>query len=213
MKIEKLVVGPLQENCYIVADENTGEALIVDPGDEPERIIEFVAELGVTVTKLIGTHGHVDHIGAVEPLKRQFGVPFYLHPGDELFLAHTAENGLAFGMQGLENPVVDEHLKEGNPVNCGQIELQVFEVPGHSPGSIILVAENHALVGDLVFSGSIGRTDLPGGDYAAMMASLESKLLTLPETTKLYPGHGDSTILAVERQYNPFLRGLAHPAQ
>jgi len=208
MIIETLVVGPLAVNCYIVADEQTRAGIIIDPGDEPERIAKRVAELRLHVDRLVATHGHVDHVGAVEPLKKLLGAKFCLNRKDERYVVHTAESGAQFGMAGLENPTVDIYLQEGDAVVFGRQTLRVIETPGHTPGGIILVGDGNAFVGDLVFAGSIGRTDLPGGDYATMIASLEEKLLLLPDEVKLHPGHGESTTVAIERRYNPFLRGL-----
>jgi len=208
MMVEKMVVGTLMENCYIVADEQTREGVIVDPGDEPERIADRVNELGLKIDRLIATHGHVDHVGAVEPLKSLLKAGFHMHRADELFLDHINEAGMMYGMPGLENPTVDVYLKEGDLISFGGCQLKVIETPGHSPGGIILVGDGDAFVGDLVFAGSIGRVDLPGGDYAIMMHSLERKLLALANETRLHPGHGESTTLAVERKYNPFLKGL-----
>jgi len=209
MIIDKLVVGPLAVNCYILADEQTREGVVVDAGGEPERIARRVHELGVQVGQLICTHGHVDHVGAVEPLKRLLGVKFWIHQQDERYLAHTAETGRQFGMVNLENPTVDVYLQDGDTVVFGNQSLLVVETPGHTPGGIVLLGDGDAFVGDLVFAGSIGRTDLSGGDYGAMMASLEEKLLALPDHIRLHPGHGESTTVAIERRYNPFLRGLA----
>ena len=207
MLIEKLEVGPLMENCYIVADKEAAEGVVIDAGDEPERIAERVAELHLTIRRLVCTHGHIDHVGAVEPLKRTFGAEFCLHQKDEFYLKHTSEHGLEFGMAGLENPIVDIYIKEGDRISFGQYHLEIIETPGHSPGGISLLFEGFVIVG------SVGRVDLPGGDYQAMMRSLETKLLALPDKTRLHPGHGESTTLAIERQYNPFLQGLVSPSR
>jgi len=210
MIIEKLVVGPLMENAYIAADEETRQGVVIDAGDEPERIAERVRQLNLTVRTLVCTHGHVDHVGAVEPLKKMLGAEFCMHPEDEMFLVHTSEYGPQFGMQDLENPTVNRRLKEGDRISFGKHHLEVIETPGHSPGSVILLCGPDAFVGDLIFAGSIGRTDLPGGDYGTMLSSLGNKLLALDNGTRLHPGHGESTTLAIERRYNPFLQGL-HP--
>ncbi len=208
MIIEKIVVGTLMENAYIVADEDSREAVIIDPGDEPEKIAARVHELRLTVDKLVCTHGHVDHVGAVESLKSKFGAEFFMHRDDEMYLAHTADQGRLYGMPDLENPRVDKYIKAGDRLAFGESRLEVIETPGHSPGGVILLCGEDAFVGDLIFAGSIGRIDLPGGDYGVMMASLEAVLQRLPDSTKLHPGHGESTTLAVERRYNPFLQGL-----
>jgi glyoxylase-like metal-dependent hydrolase (beta-lactamase superfamily II) len=208
MIIERIVVGTLMENAYLAADQESKIGMVIDPGDEPEKIAARVNELQLTVDTLVCTHGHVDHVGAVESLKTQLGARFYLHRADEIYLPHTAEQARLYGMSESENPRVDTYIKNGDRLPLGAQALEVIETPGHSPGSVILVGGGHAFVGDLIFSGSIGRTDLPGGDYEAMMASLELVLRRLPEETKIYPGHGEPTTLAVERRYNPFLQGL-----
>lgn len=209
LQIEKLVVGPLLVNCFVVYDRRVAEGVVIDPGDEPELIVKLVSETKLKIKTIICTHGHVDHVGAVEPLKREFGARFLLNKKDEWFLAETARHGAEFGMAGLENPVVDSYINDGDRIPVGGSHLEVHETPGHSPGGVILVAGEDAFVGDLIFSGSIGRTDLPGGDYSIIIDSFETKLLPLPDSTRLHPGHGESTTLAVERQYNPFLQGLS----
>ncbi len=208
MIVEKIVVGTLMENAYIVADEEDKVGIIIDPGDEPERIVERVNTLGLTVNKLVCTHGHVDHVGAIEALKQEFGVGFYLHQDDEVYLPHTADQGRLYGMPDLENPRVDTYIKDSDRLAFGRLELEVISTPGHSPGCVVLFCGQDAFVGDLIFSGSIGRTDLPGGDYGVMVASLEAIMRRLPDDTRLHPGHGESTTMAVERRYNPFLQGL-----
>ena len=211
MIIEKIVVGPLMENAYVVGDEKSQQAVIIDPGDEAERIAERIEKLGLTVEKLICTHGHVDHVGAVEPLKRMFNARFFMHRDDEMFLEHTAEQGCLYGMPGLENPRIDKYLNDGDRLavgESGRYTLEVMTTPGHSPGGVVLSCGGDIFVGDLIFAGSIGRTDLPGGDYEAIMASVEAVVQRFPGETRLHPGHGESTTLAVECRYNPFFQGL-----
>jgi glyoxylase-like metal-dependent hydrolase (beta-lactamase superfamily II) len=206
--IEKLTVSPLQENCYIVADEDSRRGVIIDPGAEAPRILEAVERLGVTVEKIVNTHGHVDHITAAEDIKDTLGIKLYLHPGDEMYLPNIVESAQMFGIEGARTPTVDEFLNEGDEITVDGLTIRVIHTPGHTPGSCILRVDGDVFCGDLIFSGSIGRTDLPGGDYATIMNSLERVILNLPDDTRLHPGHGPSTTIAVERRYNPFLQGL-----
>ncbi len=208
MIIDKLVVSPLQENCYIVGDEESQQGVVIDPGDEAPRIIARVAELGLTVRHVINTHGHVDHIAAAQDVKEVLGAKFYLHPGDTMYLDETVEHAKMFGISEARMPTVDVPLHDGDDIAIGNLTITVIHAPGHSPGGCLLQIGSDVFCGDLIFAGSIGRTDLPGGDYATIIESLEGKILSLPDDTRLHPGHGPSTTVAVERQYNPFLQGL-----
>lgn len=208
MIIEKLVVSPLQENCYIVGDDDSGLGIVIDPGDEAPRIVATVRRLGLTVPAIINTHGHVDHIAAAQAVKEALGAKLYLHPADRRYLPKTVEHGAMFGILGAMEPEVDFDLNDGDDVPVGPLRVRVIHVPGHTPGGCLLQIGEDVFCGDLVFSGSIGRTDLPGGDYEKMVASLEQAILTMPGHIRLHPGHGQSTTVAVERQFNPFLRGL-----
>jgi hydroxyacylglutathione hydrolase len=208
MIIETLVVGPLQENCYIVGDEDSREGIIIDPGDEAQRIVEAVGRLGLTVRAVVNTHGHIDHIAAAQAVKESLGAKLYLHPGDLRYLPHTVEQGAMFGIFEAREPVVDVHLADGDEISFGALRAQVIHAPGHTPGGCLLRIGDDVFCGDLIFSGSIGRTDLPGGDYKTIVDSLERVVLTLPDHVRLHPGHGPSTTAAVERRFNPFLQGL-----
>ncbi len=209
MIIERIVVGALMVNCYLVGDEDSKDAIIIDPGADAERIADKVDELGLKITKIVATHGHVDHVGAAEQLKRRFNVPFAVHAADEWFLPHTKDNGAMYGLLDLENPTADEYLEEDSTITVGRHTFNIIKAPGHSAGAVVLVGAGHAFVGDVIFAGSIGRTDLPKSSYEAMISSLEKILAVIPEETVLHPGHGDSTTLAVEKKYNPFLQGLS----
>ncbi len=208
MIIEKLVVSPLQENCYIVGDDDSGLGIVIDPGDEAQRIVAKVQQLGLTVPAVINTHGHVDHIAAAQEVKAALGANLYLPPADRRYLPKIVEHGTMFGIFGAREPEVDVDLNDGDLIPVGSFVVRVTHVPGHTPGGCLLRIGDDVFCGDLVFSGSIGRTDLPGGDYEKMVDSLEQSILTLPDHIQLHPGHGASTTVAVERQFNPFLRGL-----
>ena len=209
MIIEKITVSPLLENCYIIGDEITKEGIVIDPGDEAERILRKVAALGLRIDKVVNTHAHVDHVCAVQAVKEALGAKFYLHPAESMHLPRLLESAAMFGISNARIPEVDVALKDGDVIRFGSYELKVVSAPGHTPGHCILVIGNDVFCGDLIFAGSIGRTDFPGGDYSTIVASLESVILTLPGETRLHPGHGPSTTVAVEREYNPFLRGLS----
>lgn len=206
--IEKLTVSPLQENCYLIGDETTREGIIIDPGDEPRRIVDAVERLGLYVRKIVNTHGHVDHIAAAEDVKEALGATLHLHPGDEMYLPNIAENARLFGLSAGRTPRVDMFLRDGMEIPFGAQTLIVHHCPGHTPGHCLLRVGDDVFCGDLVFSGSIGRTDLPGGDYGTIVDSLERTILTLADEVRLHPGHGPSTTVAVERKFNPFLQGL-----
>ena len=208
MIIEKLVVSPLQENCYIVGDETTRTGIVIDPGDEAQRIVSRVKKLGLTVACIVNTHGHVDHIAAAQEVKEALGARLYLHPGDNRYLDETVEHAKMFGMMDARMPQVDVPLSDGDEIPLGSLAVRIVHAPGHSPGGCLLQIGSDVFCGDLIFSGSIGRTDLPGGDYAMIIDSLERKILSLPDETRLHPGHGPSTTIAIERQFNPFLQGL-----
>lgn len=210
MIIEKVTVSPLLENCYIVGDEATMTGIIIDPGDEAERILRKVNALGLTIDKIVNTHAHVDHVCAVQDVKEALGAKFYLHPAERIHLPRLPQSAAAFGIKNARIPDVDVELNDGGVIAVGNQQLQVIHTPGHTPGHCILVLEQDVFCGDLIFAGSIGRTDLPGGDYPTILASLESAILTLPDDARLHPGHGPSTTVAIEKQYNPFLRGLGH---
>jgi glyoxylase-like metal-dependent hydrolase (beta-lactamase superfamily II) len=208
MIIERLVVSPIQENCYIVGDESSMTGVVIDPGDEAERIVATVRRLGLMVDKIVNTHGHVDHIAAAELVKEALGARLYLHPGDEMYLPSIVETATMFGLADAATPVVDEFLRDGDEIPFGASTIRVQHAPGHTPGHCLLRIGDDVFCGDLIFSGSIGRTDLPGGDYKAIVESLERTILTLPDAIRLHPGHGPATTVAIERRFNPFLQGL-----
>jgi hydroxyacylglutathione hydrolase len=208
MKIEMIVTGPVQENCYIVMDEATSDAIIVDPGDDAPRIAEAVSRLGAKPVAIVNTHCHFDHVGAVNAMRKLYDIPFFIHPDDSEMLARASESAKNFGMS-LEQPHVDQFIHEGETVKVGNAQLAVRSTPGHCPGHIILVGDGFALVGDVLFAGSVGRTDFPGtSSWAVLAKSIKTELLTLPDDTIVLPGHGPSTTIGRERRSNPFLQDL-----
>jgi hydroxyacylglutathione hydrolase len=208
MILEKLTVSPLLENCYIVGDAATMQGVVIDPGDEAERIASAIQRLGLSVTQIVNTHGHVDHVGAVANLKDTLGAKFYLHPAEKMHLERLPQAAAIYGIKNARIPEIDVELADGDTIMFGELAMRVVHTPGHTPGHCLLVCDEHVFCGDLIFAGSIGRTDFPGGDYPTIVDSLERAILTLPDPTRLYPGHGPATTVAIEKQYNPFLRGL-----
>lgn len=209
MKIDVRTVGAFAENCYLVGDEGSGRAVLVDPGDEGERIVEMVRAFGATLDAIWLTHAHLDHIGAINVVRAAFPVPVHLHPLDlpfyESLSAHAAR---MYGLPWDQPDAVTLPIAEGDVMRCGALEFRVMHVPGHAPGQVSFNGSDVAFGGDLLFAGSIGRTDLPLSDPYAMDASLE-RFATLPATTRVYPGHGPSTTIGKELETNPFLSGRA----
>lgn len=200
------VVGVLQCNCYVVGDPETKEAIVIDPGDDADAIAEDIAAKGLTVTAIVATHAHFDHVLAAERLRALTGAPFHLHDDDRPLLDWLQESGRLFlGVELSGPPEVDTSVAEGDRLTAGGVELEVLHTPGHSPGSISLVADSAVFSGDTLFAGSVGRTDLPGGDTDALVSAVRNKLFKLPEELPVYPGHGPATTLAEEHRFNPFV--------
>jgi len=207
MLIRKLTVGPLEENCYIIGDEKTKEAIVIDPGDEPDRIIEVIKEEGLNVKAIICTHAHFDHIGAVGDIKRERGANVLIHK-DELNLYEGAKDQAAFFGYDLDDiPEPDGFLKEGDEIKVGSLIFKVLHTPGHSPGGISLYGQGTAFTGDTLFHGSVGRTDFYGGDMERLKKSFK-RLLSLPEDTKVLSGHGPETTIEREQKENLFREEL-----
>lgn len=205
MKVRQLSVGPFQANCFVV---RSGDAIaIVDPGAEPDRIAAVADEWGGQPQVILLTHAHVDHVGGVAGLARRYGIPVHLHAEDLPLYRNAAHQGAMFGVAVEAPPDPDEWLVHGQQLRFGDLSFEVRHAPGHSPGGVVLVGESVAFVGDCVFSGSIGRTDLPGGDLRTLLASIRDQILVLPEDTVLYSGHGPPTTVGVEASSNPFLTG------
>lgn len=206
MIVRAFAVGAFQENAYVLVDDTAGDAVLVDPGEDGQRLLGAAQSLGATVRAIWLTHAHVDHVGGIAAVKRQADVPVYLHPADRPLYDNAAQHALLFGLR-IEQPPAPEHeLTDGQTLRCGQLSFTVWEVPGHSPGHVCIHGHGVAFVGDCLFAGSIGRTDLPLSSPAALARSLE-RLLTLPDDTVVYSGHGTSTTIGTERLRNPFLNG------
>jgi hydroxyacylglutathione hydrolase len=209
VKIDVRTVGPFQENCYLVVDESTNRAVLIDPGDEGPRLVQMVRDSGAVLDAIWLTHAHIDHIGGIAEVRRHYDVPVHLHPLDLPYytkLSARAADVYGVPFEQPEGPHVE--LAEGDVLSCGALRFTVMHVPGHAPGLVSFNGQGVALSGDLLFAGSIGRTDLPLSNPFDMDASL-SRFGVLPAETVVYPGHGDITTLAEETRSNPFLAGRA----
>ena len=205
-EIHCIVVGPLQSNCFLVADRDSLEALIIDPGSESNRILEKVESLGLRVTGIVLTHAHGDHIGAVGLVKSKTQAPVMVHREEADWLTDPEKNLSALLGFPIVSPPADRLLEEGDQIEFGQFRLSVLHTPGHSPGAITLSGDGYLISGDLIFEESVGRTDLPGGDMEHLAQSIRNKIYTRPDETVIYPGHGSSTTVGHEKKYNPFVR-------
>ncbi len=207
LQLQSFTVGPFAENPYLIACGTTGQALLVDPGDEAETLWRAVGDAGLTLTAIVLTHAHLDHVGAVEAIRERGRVPVYLHPSDDQLLAHVVEQGRLFGLQCAPVAPADRPLAHGDRLRCGELELLVLHTPGHSPGSVCLYlpADDTLIAGDTLFQRGVGRTDLPGGDARTLIRSIEDHLWPLPDHVRVYPGHGPATTMGEERRLNPFV--------
>lgn len=202
-------VTPFQQNCTLLWCEKTKKAAVIDPGGDLERIHDAIAQSGVTVDKILLTHGHIDHAAGAADLRDELGVTIEgPHEADAFLLQRLPEQGQAYGIP-ARAVTPDRWLKEGDTVTVGELTLDVLHCPGHSPGSVVLVSkgERFAIVGDVLFQGSVGRVDLPGGDGKALIRSIEDKLLPLGDDIAFICGHGPMSTIGQERQTNPFLQG------
>jgi glyoxylase-like metal-dependent hydrolase (beta-lactamase superfamily II) len=208
MIFESFPVGPLQCNCTILADEETREAIIVDPGDEVTRIHRRLTALRLTLKQILITHAHIDHVGGALKLKALTGAPIYLNEADLPLLQMMSDQAAWLGIETPETAPPDEALTDSSRVGLENYPAQVIHTPGHTQGSICLhfAPLKMVLAGDTLFAGSIGRTDLPGGNYDQIIDSISSRLMTLPDETTVVPGHGPTTTIGAERKTNPFLK-------
>lgn len=203
-RIWLLPTGPLQENCYLVAGPEQ-QGFLIDPGEDATRILALVDASGVQVQAILLTHGHFDHIGAVQAVREALGVPVYLHPGSAADYDSGQQRAALFGLP-LTQPAAPDHaIAQGQLFTAGSLRLMARDLPGHAQGHVVFVGDGFVLAGDTLFAGSIGRTDLPGGNHPQLLAGIEAELLTLDGETVVYPGHGPATTIARERQTNPFL--------
>lgn len=205
--IKSLTVGPVMANCYILGCEETHEAVVIDPGEETDRILLALAEAKLKVKYIINTHGHFDHVGGNKLLKDATGAELMIHSLDADMLKHTAEHAAAWGLSGENSYPPDRMLEDGDTVTFGKITLNIIHTPGHSRGGISIYTDDSVFVGDTLFAGSIGRTDIQEGDYDTLISSIRNKLFALKDDVKVYPGHMEPTTIGQEKLYNPFCGG------
>ena len=210
IKVNKFVVNPLGENSFIVSDE-TGECVFIDPGfyyeEEHQEIKDFIAENQLNPVKIVNTHCHFDHIWGVEFVRNEYKIPFLAHAEDNFWVERATQQAEMFGFDMDTVKPADSFLVENEYIEFGNSRLKIIHVPGHSPGHVVFYSENDKILiaGDVLFYGSIGRTDLPGGDYQTLISNIKNKLFDLPNETKVYCGHGPETSLGFEKRTNPFL--------
>jgi glyoxylase-like metal-dependent hydrolase (beta-lactamase superfamily II) len=198
--------GAFAENCYLVFDPSAAETVIVDPGEEAGRFLAEASRRGRAISSIWLTHAHIDHIQGVAAIKEATGAPILLHPADRPLYDRLPEQGLWLGLRLERPPAPDANLSHGQSLSIGGSRLEVRHAPGHTEGHVVFVADTFVLGGDVLFQGSIGRTDLPGGDHETLMSSIHRELLTLPDGLVVHPGHGPSTTIGAERRTNPFLK-------
>jgi hydroxyacylglutathione hydrolase len=203
-----LTNGAFAENCYLVADGDTGDAVIVDPGEEVGLFLRRLATEQWTLRAVWLTHAHLDHIAGVAEVVRATGVETYLHPDDRRLYDGVVDQGKWLGVEVEAPPAPDHPLAHGDTVGVGDCAFTVAHTPGHSPGSVTFLGHGVAIVGDVLFAGSVGRVDLPGGDGPTLSKSIEEALMSLPDDTVVYPGHGPATTIGQERITNPFVTGV-----
>lgn len=205
MILKSMALGPIMANCYVLGCENTREAAVIDPGEEAPRILDALNEDGLTLKLILNTHGHFDHVGANRELK--MAVPeaqLMIHGDDAPMLGQLAHSARMFGMQAENSPDADRLLQDKDAISFGDVNLDVVHVPGHSPGGVAFVTDSGIFVGDTLFAGSIGRTDLPGGNFDTLIASIQNKLFQYDDDTPVYPGHMGPTTIGQEKRFNPF---------
>lgn len=199
-------VGPLACNCYVVGDLVTRRAIVIDPGGDADELAAEIAARDLTITAIVATHAHFDHVLAAERLRAVTGAPFHLHRDDRPLLEWIGPSMEMFlGIPGEEPPEVDSDAAEGDRLRAGDVEFEVVHTPGHSPGSISLVTPGALFCGDTLFAGSVGRTDLPGGDTQQLLDAVKEKLFPLGDDVPVYPGHGPPTTIEREKASNPFV--------
>lgn len=204
---EKVLSGPLEVNCHILALEAGGEAVAIDPGGSEEAILRQLEKHNLTLTHILATHGHFDHIGGAKGLQDRTQCKFMIHAADNPLVEAASIHAAGWGIPFAGSPLIDADFEDGQTVEAAGISFEVIHTPGHTQGGVCLRWENEIAVGDTIFAGSIGRTDLPGGDYEQLITAIKTRLLPLPDELVCHPGHGPSTSIGTERRVNPFLSG------
>lgn len=206
IEVITLVVGDFATNCYIVVPQNSSECVVIDPGGEAETIIEKLQQLRLQPRYFFLTHGHLDHVMALPKLQQHYRVPTLVHRQEKTILKSLPAQALMFGLPLVKNPHISEWIEEGRQVQLETINFSVLHTPGHTPGGCCYISDSKIFVGDTLFAGSVGRTDLPGGNYELLISSIKQKLLCLNDDVLVYPGHGPTTTIGAEKQHNPFIR-------
>lgn len=207
MRVVQIPNGQFAENCYLVIDEAARQCAVIDPGEEGGLIVHTLRAAGAEPVAIWLTHAHIDHVLSVPRLKADTGAPVFLHAADLPLYEAVPQQAAWFGLHAAALPVPDRAFAHGDALRVGALEFRVAHAPGHSPGHVVLVGPGVVFAGDVLFQGSIGRTDLPGGDFDTLIASIEREVLSLPDATVVYPGHGSETTVGRERRANPFLTG------
>ena len=212
MILESAAVGPFFKNGYVVGCERTLQAVFIDPGDEVDQLLAFISAQSLKVTHILLTHAHVDHVSGVAEAKRALGAPIYLHQDDLFLYQNAVRTGMMFGLTVEEPPPVDRYYEGEGPIAFGDFEVHVKHTPGHCPGGVCLALSKkedasapRLFVGDTLFAGSIGRTDLPGGDYETLLKAITEVLFAFPDESIVYSGHGPETTIGREKATNPFV--------
>jgi hydroxyacylglutathione hydrolase len=212
MIIESAAVGPFFKNGYVVGCERTKQAVFIDPGDEVDELLDFIKAQELAVTHILVTHAHVDHVSGVAEAKRALGAPIYLHKDDLFLYENAVRTGMMFGLTVEQPPPVDRYYEGEGPITFGDYQARVLHTPGHCPGGVCLAVSKQGdataprlFVGDTLFAGSIGRTDLPGGDYDTLLQAITGVLFSFPDDSIVYSGHGPETTIGRERATNPFV--------
>ncbi len=210
-EIKTIQVGPLEVNCYILWDSDTGDAVVIDPGGNAPLIEKEICSLNIKVRYIVNTHGHFDHVGADGELREHYSVPLAIHEADAELLARAPEHAQFFGLQTAAQPAPDLLLEDRALIEAGPIKLEILHTPGHTRGGVCLYIKEEGLLfsGDTLFARSVGRTDLEGGSAEDLMTSIKTRLLCLADDVRVFPGHGPSTTIGDERELNPFLAGAA----
>lgn len=206
MFLETLQVGPLLANCYIIGCEKTNKAVCIDPGGNPEKILNVIFDKGLDLTHIILTHGHCDHIEGSDYLRERTNALLFIHEKDKDMITNPEKNLSIFLGRGFGLKEADNFLRDGDNILIGEMRLEILHTPGHTPGSISVRIEDLLFTGDTLFAGSIGRTDFPGGSYSMLKKSILEKILPLGDEIKIFPGHGISSTIGEEKMTNPFLR-------
>lgn len=209
IELLRFTVGPFEENPYLLVGPSGRRAAVVDPGLGSEVVLDAATRRGLSIELIVNTHGHLDHAAGNRYFKEKTGAPIAIHPADVPFIRSLAAQGAMYGIPAEDSPEPDLALAEGTPLRFDGIEIAVIHTPGHTPGGVCLGFDDRLIVGDTLFRGSVGRTDLPGGDWETLVDSIRRKLFARPDSTVCYPGHGPETTIGFERRSNPFVSDAA----